>query len=516
MPPTAEPTNTGGPWRSLVPVNALVLVAVLIGFANNVLIAAVFGLTYRVDAFFAAMMLPTLFMILCIDYLGKNFLPVFAIAKREGEESASHMTSSIVTIVMLLALGVTGVLAIASAPLFELLLPGFEASEAVRVRRYFWIMAPAIVLMAVNSFHEYVCQYDGKFVQVAMIRMLLPIANMIAIVALGPLVGEYSLPWGYLAGHMAVFACTARLARYRFEPRMQIRAHLEKRVFANSAIVMSTGLLARTKSIVMNYLASSLGGGAISALAFATKLTEPLERCAFSGARMVLFSRTARLLVDDDRREVGRLYGIGLRVSFLLLAPLLWWVGLHSTEIVRIMFARGEFTPEMTRLVAGTLLGLIPSVVFIGVNRLMSNAFYAMDRVKIPAVIMPAGMIVYVACAVPLSGALGTQGLALATTLTTIVVFSALFTFLSRELVNLRPLHTLVQLVAYAALAGTVVLGIDELLDGLGLAEPVVAVVSLPLGALVYGGVLIAIRDATSLKLLHFLREWTSGQQVPA
>lgn len=505
-----------GAWRSLVSVNALVFTATVIGFANNILIATVFGLTYRVDAFFAAMMLPMLFMALCVDYLGKNFLPVLAVAKRESEESASHMTSSVVTVVMLIAVAVTAGLAALSGPLFEVLLPGFDSSGAVLVRRYFLIMSPAIVLMAVNAFHEYVCEYDGKFARVVAIRLLLPLANLAAIVALGPFVGEYSLAWGYLAGHAAVFVCMARLAHYRFAPRLRIRPHLERRVFTNSAVVMSTGLVARTRSIVRNYLASSLGGGAISALAFAAKLTEPLERCAFTGARMVLFSRTAHLLVDDRRHEVGRLYGIGLRVSFLLLSPLLWWIGLNSVQIVGIMFGRGAFTPEMTGLVAGALAALIPSVVFLGVIRLLSNAFYAMDRVAVPAVVMPAGMLVYVVSAVPLSGMLGTAGLALASTVTAIVVFAALIALLARELPNLDLARTLARLLGYAALAGATMLAVVASLSRLGASPPLTAVTSLPVGLLLYGGVLTLTRDDTALKLLRFAREWRSTRHATA
>lgn len=505
-----------GAWRSLVSVNALVLTATAIGFANNILIATVFGLTYRVDAFFAAMMLPMLFMALCVDYLGKNFLPVLAVAKRENDESASHMTSSIVTIVTLFAVAVTAALAALSGPLFGVLLPGFDSSEVALVRRYFLIMSPAIVLMAVNAFHEYVCEYVGKFARVAAIRLLLPLANLAAIVVLGPFVGEYSLAWGYLAGHAAVFVCLARLAPYRFVPRLRIRPHLEKRVFTNSAVVMSTGLIARTRSIVRNYLGSSLGGGAISALAFAAKLTEPLERCAFTGARMVLFSRTAHLLVDDRRHEVGRLYAIGLRVSFLLLAPLLWWIGLHSTQIVDIMFGWGAFTSEMTALVAGALAALIPSVVFLGVIRLLSSAFYAMDRVTVPAVVMPAGMLVYVASAVPLSGMFGTVGLALASTVTAVVVFAALIVLLARELPNLDLSRTLARLLSYAALSGATMLALVALLSRIGVSPSATAVTSLPAGMLLYGGVLTLTRDDTMMKLLRFAREWRTARHATA
>ena len=83
--------------RAIVNVNALVIVALGIGLLNNVLIAARFGLGHRVDAFFAAAVLPNLFMFLCVDYLGKNFLPVLGSAKAIGSASVDSVTSSIVT-----------------------------------------------------------------------------------------------------------------------------------------------------------------------------------------------------------------------------------------------------------------------------------------------------------------------------------------------------------------------------------------------------------------------------------
>ena len=160
-------------WRSLVPVNALVLAALVVGLLNNVAIAAWFGLTRDVDAFYAAMMLPNLFMFLCVDYIGKNFLPVLALARKESETSASQVVSTVVTIMAVVGTVVAVALAGAGSFLFALLLPGFDEADTALVTRYFWIMAPAIVLMAINTFHEYVCQYDEDFVSVAAIRSAL-------------------------------------------------------------------------------------------------------------------------------------------------------------------------------------------------------------------------------------------------------------------------------------------------------------------------------------------------------
>jgi peptidoglycan biosynthesis protein MviN/MurJ (putative lipid II flippase) len=171
-----------------------------------------------------------------------------------------------------------------------------------------------------------------------------------------------------------------------------------------------------------------------------------------------------------------------------------------------MLFARGEFTHTMTVLVAATLVGMIPAVLFRGVNQLMSNAFYAMDRVRVPAVIMPLSTLVYVLFAIPLSRLWGTQGLALSTTFMQLVMFTALLSTLARLLPNVQAGKTTLHLFEYAALSGAVMAGTKTALDALELGPAVVATASLPLGVILYVGVLAAVGDETFQRVLTFAR----------
>jgi putative peptidoglycan lipid II flippase len=397
-----------------------------------------------------------------------------------------------------------------SRPLFSALLPGFDAEALELVSSYFMIMAPSIVLMAVNTFHEYVWQYEERFTYVSLTKAALPAANLAGLLLLAPWLHEYCLPVGYLVGHVAMFLLFLRGLPYRYRPQIKMRPGFERRVFGNSAIVMSTGLVARSKSIVLNYLASLLGSGAITAVALASKLTEPLERSAFTGIRMLMFSHTVKLIVADDRRSLGALYSMGLRAAFIVLAPLLWWIALNSEALVQALFGHGQFTSEMASVVAGVLLALVPSVLFLGVNQLLSNAFYAMDRVKVPALVMPFGTLVYVAAAVPLSGWLGTQGLAVATTVASMVVFAALLISIARQVPEIGLFRTAGELVFHAVLGGTAMLGIIAMLSRLTWTPLAVAAASLPLGALTYTAALYLVGDRTFRALVDLLRAYVA------
>lgn len=491
--------------RSVLTVNTLVVATIAISFVNSIVIAAFFGLTSRIDAYYAALTLPNLFLVLGVDYLGKNFLPTLVRARREGGEIASELTSTIVTIVALLAAAAAVGLALASKPLFAVLLPGFGPDELELVSRYFWIMAPALVFAAVTPFHEYVVQQDDHYARIILIRAALPLANLAAIVGVGPFVGEYALPIGYTAGQALTFALMTWQARYRYRPRLVVRREWERKIFTNSAIVMSSGLIMRTRIFVANYLASLLGDGAIAALNFTRRLTEPLERSTFTGVKMLMFNRAARLAALNDAAALGRLYRLGVTASFMLLAPLLFWLALESTAIIEALFERGAFGPAMTAVVAATLVAFVPSVVFFGANALLSNAFYALDRVAVPAITMPIGTAVYLAVAPFAFRPLGVPGLALAASVAALVVFLLLVFCLSRRIPEFNARLVLGKILWYAAAGGTALVAAKLALDGIGNAALRAAAV-LVFGGLLYLGVLALVRDRTLVELLARFR----------
>jgi len=162
----------------------------------------------------------------------------------------------------------------------------------------------------------------------------------------------------------------------------------------------------------------------------------------------------------------------------------------------------------MATLVAAVLLGLVPSVLFLGMNQLLSNAFYAMDRVMVPAIVMPLGTLLYVGCAIPLSAAFGTPGLAVATTVSSLAVFLALLIVVGRQLPEIGLLRTAGRLSLYAVLGGTAMLGAVAALTATELTPLAISGLSLPLGAAAYSAALFFGGDQTFRALLDLARAY--------
>lgn len=223
---------------------------------------------------------------------------------------------------------------------------------------------------------------------------------------------------------------------------------------------------------------------------------------------MLIFSQTAKLYADDKSEQLAQLYAIVIRISFMSLAPLLWWVVFHSDTIVEAVFARGAFTPGMAAVVAAALAALVPRVLFSGVGQLLANAFYAMGRVAIPAMVMPFGMVVFLLAAPLLSRSLGVQGIALSTSLASICVFVLLLGALAKS-IHLQWRRVAVALIGYVTLGGAAMGAAATTTQGLPWPPIAVSLVSLVLGATLYFGMLAAYGDRALVKVWRFMaRQW--------
>jgi len=493
--------------KSIININLIVVVTLLVGVANNIAIAGFFGLTRLVDAYYAAYVLPALMMDMFVDFLGKNFLPIFSMLKKEGDEQADKLTSSLINIIFVMAAMMALLLSFYAKDIFSLMLPGFSDSEVADTANMFWIMTPAVMLMAVNTFHIYVCQYDGKYVHVVLCKLALPITLLCSIIFGRDALGEYSLPVGLLLGNIIVFILLARTADYRYQFIADYKSTHIKQIFVNSGILISTGVIARSRIIIERYFGSMMDAGAISSMAMADRLCTPLYHSATIGVRMIAFTKASKLYADQQLKQIGLLHNDALIAVFLMVVPMVVWIAYHSSQIVALLFMRGNFTSDMHYLVTMALIGLLPSVIAKSTSQIMMNVFYVTNKVAVPAILGIAGTILYLICVYPLSDAYGVLGLAMAQSVSFVVVFFVLILLLSRELEWFSAGKVLGKLFYYLAVSGISVwaaASIAGLIEGYYVFQ---LIVSFMIASLLYIALLAVTKDYGFLylkeKLFH-------------
>ena len=418
--------------RQLLSVNSIIALTLTFGFINNVAIAAIFGLSREVDVYFASFMMVRLVMVLIVDYLGKNFLPIYAARKMESEEEASRLTSLVVTQIGMLSIGIAGLMILFSDKLFALILPGFNSTDIEMVAGMFVIMAPSLFLMTIDVFHGYVWQHGENYSRVVAAKFLRPLMRSIFILGLAPWLGIQALPLGFVCGQIATSLAMAIGAPYRFRPWLSVSDTDFRKIIRSSSILVSTGAIARSRSLIIQYFASSLGEGAIAAIAIAQKICKPVYQSAQVGLRMIVFTRTARAVARNNLARIAKLHKLGIMGLLFFVMPVAVWYAFEANIIVEAVFQRGRFTAEDGNLIIAALLGYTVSIVFMGMIQMVSNGFYALDKIKVPATAMPISAVFFLILTSILGPRFGIIGLTASSSIMSMALGITLLTIFKR------------------------------------------------------------------------------------
>jgi putative peptidoglycan lipid II flippase len=184
-----------------------------------------------------------------------------------------------------------------------------------------------------------------------------------------------------------------------------------------------------------------------------------------------------------------------------------------ATPIVRLVYQRGEFDAESTRLTAEALFWFSFSLPFSGFNLMLTRTFFSIQRPWVPTVLALGSLVVNVAVSVALYKPLGIAGLVLGTGISNAVLTAAEVRWLGVELGGLELPRSLVSVAGM--LEGAVVLGLVSYLTWSGLDQAlgrslIAQIISvggaIALGAAAYAAVVLALGIPEAAQVLDLFR----------
>jgi putative peptidoglycan lipid II flippase len=181
--------------------------------------------------------------------------------------------------------------------------------------------------------------------------------------------------------------------------------------------------------------------------------------------------------------------------------------------MIRLVYQRGEFSPEETPLVATALFWFAFSLPFNGLFLILTRTFFSLQRPWTPTWIAALNLAITAAAALAFYEPFGVAGIVAATAIATAISVGAQVAVLRRPLGGIE-LPKLLDAAARIALASAALAGVSwlvwELLDsalGRGLGAQIVSLgTALAAGGLVYLGAVLALRVPEARQLLAVAR----------
>jgi putative peptidoglycan lipid II flippase len=405
--------------------------------AKELLVGWRFGVSGKMDAFIMALAIPTFGINLIANSFSAALIPTYiSVREHEGPEAAQKLFSAIIGWSLLLLSGFAALLA-ASAPWYlPLLASKFPPEKLALTYRLLVLLSPLVVLTGVANICGAVLNAGERFALVAVAPLLTPALTILFLLA-GRGWGVYALAGGMTLGalaEMCVLGVALRRQGVSLRPRWHgPDAHL-RQVAGQFSPRVAGNFLRSCTGLADKSLAASLPQGSVSALGFGNRITATLLNVVSTalGAAMVpYFSKMAAHRDWEGVRYSLRRY-LGLIFAATLPLAALFYFG--SETIVRLLFERGSFTAEDTALVGRIQAFYALHIPFAVANSFLSRFLTTMLATRLTMWTAAAALALNITLDVVLMRRIGVAGIALSTTLSSLVIFGIQILFARRIL----------------------------------------------------------------------------------
>jgi putative peptidoglycan lipid II flippase len=362
-----------------------------LGFVREAVQAALFGASRLTDAFLVAYNVPEMIQTLFFSGVLSNFFVPVMTRYRAQKEELNTVFSLALNGAFGIALLLASLCYLAAPGILTVAAPGLGGADHELAVFLFRFMLPMLVLhclLAVikgtlNSLDHYAMpEYAGVFFNLVMIACALLLTGSYGIT---------SLAIGVVAGStvqliVQIPALTRTGIRYRptlafRHPALREMGGLVLGAFVATAVVPINAFVARA-------LASTLPEGSISALAYAFRVfLLPVSLFAVPVYTVLLTDLSAAHNEEGAEQEFKDKASAGLSLLFAVALPATAVLVALAVPITRLLYERGQFTPEDVVLTSQALMAYGVGILAYGTSQVMVRLFNATKDTRTPALV---------------------------------------------------------------------------------------------------------------------------------
>lgn len=406
------------------------LLSRILGFVRDMIVARFFGATASADSFYVAYRIPNLLRELFAEgTMSAAFVPVFteyleSSNREEARKLASGMLTALLSVVSIVVL-----LGILFAPYLVLLIaPGFRVDPAKFSTTVFMtrIMFPYLLFISLASLTMGMLNSLRIFFVPAFTPVILNIFIISMIIILAPMVDPpvSAAAYGVLFG--GIFQLLFQIPFLKKESMLfgfsSFLSHPGvKKIFRLMGPVVAGLSVTQVNLLVNTILASFLAVGSVSFLYYGMRLIHfPLGILGVAIATAILPSFST-LAANKDYQELNKTLCFGLRLVLFITVPAMLGLIFYRIPIINLLFQHGQFDFNATIGTSGAVLFYALGLWSFACVRIVTQAFYSLQDTKTPMKAAVFSVLSGIILSLMLIPYLEHRGLALATSLASMI-----------------------------------------------------------------------------------------------
>jgi putative peptidoglycan lipid II flippase len=416
-----------GSVRNTVQTAALMIILTLLskfmGFLREMAMANYYGTSMLTDAYVMAIAVPGILFGGLVTAIATAYMPIFSlINEKDGEKPAIRYTN--ITINLMIVVGIlSAVIGILfSKEIVSIFAYGFQGETARLTSVFVKFTFSCVIITAIMGVLNSFLQYRGVFLSQIIIGCLQSVIVIAFITISFNTVNQYII-YGYILGVFLQLLFYIRLSRtkgYVYTPTLDLGGHTKE--LMRLAVPVFIGGFANTiGDFVDKTLASSLVVGSVAALNYGLQIIRLVNGLTIAIISTLIYPKLNQARSCDDRERFNYVVSSGITIVIMITIPCALGAMLFDGQIIQVVYERGAFDVTATEMTKIALYYYAIGLPFGAIYALLSNVFLSLHNSRIPAILGFVIVSVDVTLNFILIGPMKLAGLALSTSIGSIV-----------------------------------------------------------------------------------------------
>lgn len=420
-------------------VTVFMLCSRFLSFFRDILLAGKLGASITNDVFIASQTIVGLFSSFVMQSFVSSYLPFAAEHYQDAVSKRSKWYGSVYVHGILLGIVQILICYFALNQVITLSAPGFDVEARQLLYIAVLIQMPVLLLQMINGVNDTNLQILRKysFVQAT---SCIPTAAVIAYLFCSPTLSIQGIAWSSVIGNSILVVIKLPIIQKHFKPRLNL--HLWdseiKQLYIIAGLAVSTTAVRQINSLANQAFSSLLGEGNVTLLSYAMKIPVTEAALISTALSTIIFSEMARNLSSGQEEKNKPLLNRSLIYTLLLIIPFTALTIVFRTDIVRFLFQRGEFSAQNTSETARLMMIYAFSMIGFSLQDIITRSMFAYKIRKYSVISSVILVLTNIAMNYCTYKTLGNTGIALANTLSVLVIIPLLLFWCNKRVIALE------------------------------------------------------------------------------
>ncbi|WP_440898003.1 murein biosynthesis integral membrane protein MurJ [Amphibacillus sp. Q70] len=477
----------------------LTVISKVIGLSREITLSYFYGATSVSDAYLIALIIPTVIFTFVGNAISTGYIPMYnKIAFEFDKNKANTYTNNLINILGVFSCALIFFCYMFTEQLVRVFASGFEGETlqlAIQFTRYSLI---GLLFMGVTHLFRSYLQLKGNFAAPALVALPMNIV-IISSIIISSFWDIRILSIGLILSMLAqlIFLIPFVVKKgLRFQPIFDIKDKNIKQMIPLALPVLVGVAVEDLNKIIDKTIASNVAIGGISALSYSINLNNFVHGVFVLSITSVMYPVISKMAIEGNISGLKKSIIESIEIISLFLVPTMIGIMIFSKPIIELLYGRGAFGDNAITMTSQVLFYYSFGLLSVGIREVLSRPFYALQDTKTPVINASVGVIVNITLNLILSRYLGIGGLALATSLSSVLTAILMYQSLKKKIGIIDLTNTymiLFKVLIASVIMGFVVYGLNIILIQYT-SSNVSLFISIIFGALLYFSLLIFLK----------------------